>query len=400
MPASTFPAHSTFTPRIPVIYGASSIGAPGTFCTLTSAPKAQRVIDAWCEAVGQIASTSSSHSAHNAVDTSNVYGFGTSEKILAQTDLHGCAVDTKFYPLLPGDHSRAKLREACDRMLTALDGKRVRVLYLNAPDHATPFAETFSTMNELYKEGKFEILGLSNYRSFEVAQIATMCRANGWVVPRVYQGVYSAVDRSVETELLPCLRQFNIKFSAYCPLAGGYLVGGMLFDPASASDMDGVVNPRNRATSNSNSNSHRYPPLREIQRRLRGSGGHFDPHNPFGMWYHNRYLHSRMNTAVLSLCAVLRSYNLTLHEASVRWLQHHSALVPSDLGIVFGGSRPEHVTTTLGYCMHGPLPDAVVDAFDVCDAQVRGGLPGYWYDPACNRPWYASGASPQGYGAR
>jgi hypothetical protein len=42
-----------------------------------------------------------------------------------------------------------------------------------------------------------------------------ICRANGWVQPTAYQGVYSAVQRSVEPELFPCLRKFGLSFYAY-----------------------------------------------------------------------------------------------------------------------------------------------------------------------------------------
>ena len=41
----------------------------------------------------------------------------------------------------------------------------------------------------------------------------------------VYQGMYNAVTRQVEQELLPCLRQLGIKFYVYNPLAGGLLTG-------------------------------------------------------------------------------------------------------------------------------------------------------------------------------
>lgn len=73
-----------FKPRIPVIYGAGGIGAPGTFCKLTDAHMAQPVLDAWVMRCGP-----------SAVDTSNLHGFGTSEKILGEMDLRGAAVDTK-----------------------------------------------------------------------------------------------------------------------------------------------------------------------------------------------------------------------------------------------------------------------------------------------------------------
>lgn len=36
-------------------------------------------------------------------------------------------------------------------------------------------------------QGKFVELGLSNYAAWEVAEICTLCRSNGWILPTVYQ---------------------------------------------------------------------------------------------------------------------------------------------------------------------------------------------------------------------
>jgi hypothetical protein len=40
-------------------------------------------------------------------------------------------------------------------------------------------------------------------------------------------------------------------------------------------------------------------------------------------------------------------HRLVLAEVAIRWLQHHSALTPGDLGIIIGGSKPVHVETAL-----------------------------------------------------
>ncbi|KAJ7446141.1 aflatoxin B1-aldehyde reductase [Mycena latifolia] len=328
-----------FAPRIPVIYGAGGIGAPGTFCKLRDVRAAQTVFDAWLARCGP-----------SAVDTSNLYGFGTGEKILAEMDLGGSVVDTKVYPLAAGDHGAVKLRAAVERSIETLGELKIRVLYLHAPDRATPWAETLETIDELWKEGKFEMFGLSNFKPFEVAEIVTLCRARGWVAPAVYQGLYSALDRTVEVELIPCLRRLNIRFAAYSPLAGGYL---LQLTPAGF----------------------------HAQMKI-PHGSHFDPQNPFGVWYQERYL--PMGDAVRELRDVLEENGLTLHQAAVRWLQHHSAMRPDDLGIVFGGSRAAHVEGTLGYCIEGPLPPVAVSAFEICYAKVRGDLPYYAHDPA----WY------------
>ena len=66
-----------------------------------------------------------------------------------------------------------------------------------------------------FSEGKFKKLGLSNYSSWQVARCMELCRSKGWVAPSVYQGMYSALTRSVEEELFPCLRYFTL-LTVYC----------------------------------------------------------------------------------------------------------------------------------------------------------------------------------------
>lgn len=45
-----------------------------------------------------------------------------------------------------------------------------------------------------------EELGLSNYMSFEVAEIVGICKRRGFVLPSVYQGIYNVLDRTNEAE--------------------------------------------------------------------------------------------------------------------------------------------------------------------------------------------------------
>ena len=52
-------------------------------------------------------------------------------------------------------------------------------------------------VNDLYKEGKFKRFGLSNFTSYEVAEVVTIAKVKGYVLPTVYQGIYNAVERYV-----------------------------------------------------------------------------------------------------------------------------------------------------------------------------------------------------------
>ena len=82
---------------------------------------------------------------------------------------------------------------------------------------------SFTLMLTVYQANKFKRWGISNYMSWEVSRICQICEAKGWKKPSVYQGIYNAVHRAVEGELLPCLRFYGISFYAFNPLAGGVL---------------------------------------------------------------------------------------------------------------------------------------------------------------------------------
>ena len=47
----------------------------------------------------------------------------------------------------------------------------------------------------MYVEGKFKEFGLSNYAAWEVVDIYHICKARGWVLPTVYQGMYNPITR-------------------------------------------------------------------------------------------------------------------------------------------------------------------------------------------------------------
>lgn len=111
--------------------------------------------------------------------------------------------------------------------------------YLHGPDRTVPYEETLKAVNDLYKEGYFKRFGISNYMSYvlfnyqyfssnwhttrtvrnrwEVAEIVGICKANGYILPTAYQGLYNAIHRGVEPELFPCLRKFGISFYEFNP---------------------------------------------------------------------------------------------------------------------------------------------------------------------------------------
>lgn len=55
-------------------------------------------------------------------------------------------------------------------------------------------------------------------------EIYNIAKAKGYVLPIVFQGLYSPVNRSCEEWLFSLLRELGIAVNVYSPLAGGFLV--------------------------------------------------------------------------------------------------------------------------------------------------------------------------------
>ncbi|KAJ6095192.1 hypothetical protein N7467_002705 [Penicillium canescens] len=164
---------------------------------------------------------------YSEVDTARVYVGGAQEAFTAQAKWkeRGLTLATKWYPETPGAHKPNVLRENLELSLRELGTNRVDIFYLHAADRSVPFSETLEAVNELHKEGKFVRLGLSNYTAFEVAEIVVICNERGWVRPTIYQAMYNAITRSIETELVHACRRYGLEIVIYNPLAGGIFSG-------------------------------------------------------------------------------------------------------------------------------------------------------------------------------
>ncbi|EIW83559.1 Aldo keto reductase [Coniophora puteana RWD-64-598 SS2] len=281
---------------------------------------------------------------HQELDTARMYGEGTTEELLSQLDLEHTMLDTKVYPVTPGAHKPEALRETFSTSLKALRREKVRVLYLHAPDRSVPFEDTCREMNKLHQEGKFEIFGLSNFAAWEVAEVVGICRANGWVQPKIYQVMYNAITREMETELLPACRKYGIRLVIYNPLAGGLLAGKL----ASVEDAP-------------------------------DAGSRFDGSSRQGKMYRARYLQEGYFKALELLKKTSESSGIRLTAMALRWCQHHSALQPSD-GIILGASSAAQLEQNLEDSAEGLLPQEVVDALDEACRIVKahGSAPSYW----------------------
>ena len=143
------------------------------------------------------------------IDTAHIYG--ASEEILGQTGGSArFAIDTKAPGgLVPGSMTAQGVQGFAQRSKKLLDVEQVDVYYIHLPD-VVPIEETLAGVNEVYKKGWFRRFGLSNFLADDVRKIYDICEREGYPLPSVYQGDYSAIARKQEEELLPLLRKLGI----------------------------------------------------------------------------------------------------------------------------------------------------------------------------------------------
>lgn len=288
------------------------------------------------------------------LDTALMYGDGQSESILGGLGLglggDGCRVKiaTKANPWQGNSLKPDSLRAQLESSLKRLQCPHVDLFYLHAPDHGTPVEETLRACHQLHQEGKFVELGLSNYAAWEVAEICTICKNNNWILPTVYQGMYNATTRQVETELFPCLRHFGLRFYAYNPLAGGLLTGKYKYE-----DKDGKQ-PVGRFFGNNWS---------EIYRNRFWKEHHFEA---------IALVEKALQTAYGSSAPGMTS-------AALRWMYHHSKLQGAHGdAVILGMSSLEQLEQNLAAVEEGPLEQSVVQAFDQAWHLVAHECPDYF----------------------
>ncbi|KAJ5247581.1 hypothetical protein N7468_002564 [Penicillium chermesinum] len=268
----------------------------------------------------------------NEVDTARVYIEGEQEAFTAKAKWkeRGLKLATKWYPREPHAHKPNVIREKLELSLKELNTDCVDIFYLHAPDRSTPFVETLEAVNELHKEGKFVQLGLSNYTSFEVAEIVTIAATRGWVRPTIYQAMYNAITRNIEVELIPACRRYGLDIVIYNPLAGGLLSGKYKTSDVPAE-------------------------------------GRFGANSTTGENYRGRYFRDSTFEALSIIEPAVAKHGLTMAETALRWVHHHSGLKIGHGGrdgIIIGVSSFAQLEGNLADAQKGPLPQEVVDALD------------------------------------
>lgn len=169
----------------------------------------------------------------NFIDTADIYAAGESEEILGRA-IAGrrdeVVIATKAgwragTPLNRSGLSASHLHWSIDQSLRRLGTGYVDVYIAHRDDAHTPIEETLQALDAIVRAGKARYLGVSNWAPWKIAAAIELQRANGWAQFTHVQSMYSLLGRDVEHQIFPLAAHYALGFTAWSPLAGGFLSG-------------------------------------------------------------------------------------------------------------------------------------------------------------------------------
>ncbi|MBA1395110.1 aldo/keto reductase, partial [Lactobacillus sp. XV13L] len=93
------------------------------------------------------------------------------------------------------------------------------IYYIHFPDKKTPKAEAVGALQRLREQGKIRAIGVSNFSLEQVKE----ANADGYL--DVVEDEFSLLHQDRAQDLLPYLKENQISFVPYFPLASGLLTG-------------------------------------------------------------------------------------------------------------------------------------------------------------------------------
>jgi aryl-alcohol dehydrogenase-like predicted oxidoreductase len=174
-------------------------------------------------------------------DTANTYGGGASEIILGKwlrTQGAGFVEAVQIATKVgnpngcpPGETplSRTQITYHLDESLRRLGVERIDLYYVHEFDRVTPLEETLEAMTRAVEAGKIDRFGLSNASLSDVEAVRRL--AGGTLASRFeyVQNEFNLVATADAEELIPYCAEHGLRYTAFSPLAGGFLTGKYRF---------------------------------------------------------------------------------------------------------------------------------------------------------------------------
>jgi aryl-alcohol dehydrogenase-like predicted oxidoreductase len=174
-------------------------------------------------------------------DTANTYGGGASEIVLgtwlrsqgasfrARAQIatkvgnpHGCP---------PGDRplSRGQIAHHLDGSLCRLGIERIDLYYIHEFDRVTPLEEALGAMARAVEAGKIDRFGISNAALSDVEAVMNLAGDSLGTRFEYVQNEYNLLATGDAAALIPYCAGHKLRYTAFSPLAGGFLSGKYRF---------------------------------------------------------------------------------------------------------------------------------------------------------------------------
>ena len=170
----------------------------------------------------------------NFIDTANVYTNGTSERFVGEFmkgHRESVVLATKYSNAVPGTdpnaagNHRKNMTQAVEASLKRLQTDYIDLYWMHIWDEVTPVEEVMRGLDDLVRAGKVLYVGISDAPAWWIAGANTLAQLRGWTCFVGLQVEYSLIERTVERELIPMARAFDVGVVAWSPLASGLLSG-------------------------------------------------------------------------------------------------------------------------------------------------------------------------------
>ncbi|HKP34712.1 MAG TPA: aldo/keto reductase [Sphingomicrobium sp.] len=170
-------------------------------------------------------------------DTANTYGGGASETILGQwlrsqdaDFVQNARIATKVgnpHGCPPGETplSAAQIASHLDRSLRRLGVERIDLYYIHEFDSVTPLEETLGAMASAVEAGKIDRFGVSNASLGDVEAVSDLAGTSLAARFEYVQNEYNLLATADAEALIPYCAEHGLRYTAFSPLAGGFLTG-------------------------------------------------------------------------------------------------------------------------------------------------------------------------------
>lgn len=265
------------------------------------------------------------------LDSSRSYGLGASETAIGNKGLGSEFTITTKAPTFAGSGSGKPeaILKAAKESREALRVEKVAIYLLHGPDDSVPVGETYSAIQTLYKEGRFDKFGVSNFTREQFLNFYNYGKEHNYVLPTIFQASYSPAVRGNETLLFPTLRDLSVSIQAYSPMAGGFL----------ARTSDELKNP--------------------------AAGGKWDPATTVGKFYRALFYKPSYLEFLDEWSKLVEESGVSRVGLAYRWTRYHSAL-SGELGdeMLIGAGSAGQFEETLKEIEKGHLEKWVADRID------------------------------------